>query len=399
MSPSEDASTESLSAPLVPSTNSKGSDTQTARPRGPSSHRWDSEDIPDPPATSESADSPGPSPSSLIFTGSAREYFGIWIVNVCLTILTLGIYSAWAKVRKKQYFYKNTMLFGAPFEYLAEPVKILKGRLIVAALFAVYVIMTTVAPATDLVFPFVFLALLPWVFVRSVTFRMRNSAYRNIRFTFDATYRDAAAVFVWMALGVGATFGLMYPSFAHHRVELTVNHSGYGRERFSFGAPIGAFYRMYCRAVLLAIGLGGVAFMALFGFGVAGGAFDSDNPPGWIIFFTLLLFGLVYLCVSSYLKTATTNVMWSNTSLGDNRFVSVLETSQVLWLYLSNALAIIASFGLLIPWATVRVIRYRLDNIEVWSVGRADDFIADAQPDVSAAGEEVGEFLDFDFGL
>ncbi len=30
------------------------------------------------------------------FTGTPREYFGIWIVNVLLTILTLGIYSAWA---------------------------------------------------------------------------------------------------------------------------------------------------------------------------------------------------------------------------------------------------------------------------------------------------------------
>ena len=32
----------------------------------------------------------------IVFTGKASEYFGIWIVNVLLTILTLGIYSAWA---------------------------------------------------------------------------------------------------------------------------------------------------------------------------------------------------------------------------------------------------------------------------------------------------------------
>jgi uncharacterized membrane protein YjgN (DUF898 family) len=42
------------------------------------------------------------------FTGGASEYFGIWIVNVLLSILTLGIYSAWAKVRNKRYFYGNT---------------------------------------------------------------------------------------------------------------------------------------------------------------------------------------------------------------------------------------------------------------------------------------------------
>ncbi len=35
----------------------------------------------------------------LEFHGSGGEYFRIWIVNLCLTIVTFGIYTAWAKVR------------------------------------------------------------------------------------------------------------------------------------------------------------------------------------------------------------------------------------------------------------------------------------------------------------
>ena len=42
------------------------------------------------------------------FRGDPKEYFRIWIVNLALTILTLGIYSAWAKVRKQRYFYLST---------------------------------------------------------------------------------------------------------------------------------------------------------------------------------------------------------------------------------------------------------------------------------------------------
>ena len=42
-------------------------------------------------------------PTGIEFSGSAREYFGIWIVNLILTIITLGIYSAWAKVRRQIY--------------------------------------------------------------------------------------------------------------------------------------------------------------------------------------------------------------------------------------------------------------------------------------------------------
>ena len=65
------------------------------------------------------------------FTGTGREYFGIWIVNILLTILTLGIYSAWAKVRRTRYFYGNTRLAGASFDYHARPVQILIGRIVV----------------------------------------------------------------------------------------------------------------------------------------------------------------------------------------------------------------------------------------------------------------------------
>ena len=63
--------------------------------------------VPSPPAASQ------PAVERFQFTGKTGEYFGIWIVNLFLTIVTLGIYSAWAKVRKKRYFYANTIIDGA----------------------------------------------------------------------------------------------------------------------------------------------------------------------------------------------------------------------------------------------------------------------------------------------
>src|SRR4249920_2020940 len=72
------------------------------------------------------------------FTATDDEYFRIWIVNLALTIVTLGIYSAWAKVRKRRYFYGHTRIDGEGFEYRANPVAILKGRLIAVAALAVF---------------------------------------------------------------------------------------------------------------------------------------------------------------------------------------------------------------------------------------------------------------------
>src|SRR5882762_4688985 len=80
------------------------------------------------------------------FSASAGEYFRIWIVNLALTIVTLGIYSAWAKVRKRRYFFGHTRIDGESFEYRANPIAILKGRLIAVALFAAFYAISHFAP-------------------------------------------------------------------------------------------------------------------------------------------------------------------------------------------------------------------------------------------------------------
>jgi uncharacterized membrane protein YjgN (DUF898 family) len=80
-----------------------------------------------------------PDPSSrqlpFEFSGNGLEYFRIWLVNVALSILTLGVYSAWAKVRTNRYFWRHTHLDATSFDYVANPVAILKGRLLVLGFF------------------------------------------------------------------------------------------------------------------------------------------------------------------------------------------------------------------------------------------------------------------------
>ena len=80
------------------------------------------------------------------FRGNGGEYFKIWIVNVLLTLITLGIYSAWATVRNNRYFYSNTFVDDVSFDYLAKPLQILKGRIIAVVLFALIVGVVTISP-------------------------------------------------------------------------------------------------------------------------------------------------------------------------------------------------------------------------------------------------------------
>ena len=118
------------------------------------------------------------------FHGKGGEYFAIWLVNALLTIVTLGIYSAWATVRRRRYFYGNTELDGDRFDYHAQPLQILKGRLLVIGGLIVFYILLAVTPLLGLLALLVLLALLPWIVIRSWRYNAIMSSYRGVRFNY-----------------------------------------------------------------------------------------------------------------------------------------------------------------------------------------------------------------------
>ncbi|VAX05201.1 Thymidylate kinase, partial [hydrothermal vent metagenome] len=136
---------------------------------------------------------------SFSFTGNAKEYFGIWIVNLFLSVITIGIYTAWAKVRRVRYFYGNTHLDGHNFEYHANPKSILIGRIIVLGFLLLLNVLSAITPfALLLLVPY--LIAFPWIINKSMRFNARVTSYRNIRFNFAGSYWRAAGVFILLPL-------------------------------------------------------------------------------------------------------------------------------------------------------------------------------------------------------
>jgi uncharacterized membrane protein YjgN (DUF898 family) len=114
----------------------------------------------------------------------------------------------------------------------------------------------------------------------------------------------------------------------------------------------------------------------------------------YVLFFGV--FGLIFI----YIKVRTLNLIWSGTRL-DNKFAfkNTLPLWGSIWLQLGNTLAILLSVGLLIPWAVIRTLRFRLSYLQVEGSANLDQFIADEAAQLDAAGEELGEAFDLDFGL
>jgi len=159
------------------------------------------------------------------FSGAAREYFGIWIVNTVLKIVTFGVYSAWAKVRKRRWFYGNTRLDGHAFEYLAEPKALFKGWLIGVGALLLYSAAGKIDPLLAIPAGIALYLAIPWVIVRSRMFNNRNSSHRNIRFGFRANYREAYTVYAWLPLLSTLSLGLLYPYTVYRQRKFHVEQS------------------------------------------------------------------------------------------------------------------------------------------------------------------------------
>jgi uncharacterized membrane protein YjgN (DUF898 family) len=345
---------------------------------------------------------------TLHFTGEAGEYFRIWIVNVCLSVVTLGIYSAWAKVRRKKYFYGNTLLNGAAFEYLADPKAILRGRLLVAGAYTVYVVLSHFGGMTEqenslaplyflllLLFLAVVMSYLPQLIIRALAFNARNTSHRNVRFRFARGDMPSDNRFPTLLLYTWPlTLGLLYPYYAYRKRAFVLTNTAYGTTRFSFDATPGDFYWLYFKLLLWCV----CFYLAS---AAVAGAFIYASETGSRLFLVtacMLLLPL-YILFASYRDAAMARLYWQHTRLGKLHFRCGWRTWDLFKLHFVNSLGIIFTVGLLAPWAAIRAARYQLHGISLQPARELDGFTAAMTESVAATGAEAVELLGFDFSL
>ena len=374
------------------------------------------------------------------FSGEGGEYFKIWIVNLILSVLTLGIYSAWAKVRTNRYFYGNTSLENSAFEYHATPMMILKGRLIAIATLLIYILTSQFLPIVGLIFA-IFLAILaPWAIVRSMQFNARMISYRNVRFSFHGTFKEAYRIMLFipflpiiiagvigliLALTMGETgkeiavtlivigFLSMYLIFPYVQKLVTmyyINNQQYGQGKFSANLSTKKYYMIYfallgwmilfmiCTSivagVLIAI-VGGGNMQAL-----------AQNDPNAILAI-LPYIGLIYIgfiAVSlwgkAYLEKNIRNYVFGNITLDDvMQLDSELKTAKLFGIYVTNTLLVILTLGLAYSWAHIRMKKYKIESTTATIKGNVSQYINQQQETQSALGEELGDAFDMDLGL
>lgn len=344
--------------------------------------------------------------AKVIFHGKTSEYFAIWIVNVLLSILTLGIYSAWATVRNNRYFHSNTEIDGHRFRYLAKPMQILIGRIIAIVLFVAFSVLSSLNPVVGLVLLILLMVAAPWFICRSIRFNCRMITYRNIQFNFHGKYLKALLVFIVYPILSLFTLYLALPLAFKAMDKFLIDHTSYGDTRFHADIKASSYYK--------AAGLVLLASMALIGsFVGAAMFFTGQNFTGLmepeVVGAGQSLLGLGYiltLVVSSAIYTKIIrNHLYNNTVLSQNneqkvaQFKSQVELVPLVWIHFSNFFVLIITLGLALPWVKIRSTRFFANATEVAIYPAADKVVADLTKNGNAIGEELSNVFDMEVAI
>jgi uncharacterized membrane protein YjgN (DUF898 family) len=314
---------------------------------------------------------PGEAPPAvhrLVFHGSGSSLFGIYIVNMLLTLVTVGIFHFWAKTRVRRYFASETEFEGDRFAYHGTGAELLVGALKAAVIFAVPFAIFRIAPQLELdalatagaiVLAYaVLLLLIPLAIVGTQRYRLSRTSWRSIRFSFRGPTAEFVRLFVAGALLSAVTLGIYYPFFVIRRQAFLVSHSWFGTARFGFDGRGRELFRIYLVGVLL----------------------------------LLPTLGLYWF----WFQARRQAYLWGHTTTATARFRYPVTGGALLALKLVNALLLLLTLGLAAPWTAVRNTRFAFRYLALEGPLDLDRVQQEAQA-ASATGEGLAGFLDTGF--
>lgn len=367
----------------------------------------------------------------FVFTGTGPAYFRIWIVNLLLTAVTLGLYSPWAKVRRLRYFYGNTLFDGSPFEFHGRPIALLKGRLIGLVLLGAYTQAARFSVKLWIAVVLVLICVFPWLLWKSLRFRLANSSYRGIRFGFDGSLRDAYLTFVplmLMVVGPGlslivageglspgrsralpASYGiavalvlLLAPWFYFRLRAYQHGHARLGSTAFAFDGRARQAYWLALKLILAGVGvlmsamLVGLAIGAALYFALGATpsqrmAYAAGGPAVAVAY-------LIVLSAFSLPTALVQNYVWNRTTLGGAPFISRVGPGRLWSIGFANLFLTLVTVGFFWPFAVVRTMRYRIGQLAYYGDSGA---VAAAARDarLGATGEESADLFGLDLAL
>jgi uncharacterized membrane protein YjgN (DUF898 family) len=324
------------------------------------------------------------------YDGRVSELFGIFLLNLLLTIVTLGIYRFWAITRIRRYLWSHMRFEGTRLSYTGKGKELFFGFLLAMTILGLFfagagIIAAALVPIHPglAAIPLGFAYLCMFALYGAATFsaqryRLSRTEWRGIRGGMEGSALRYGLVWLGYLLLVIVTLYQATPWMQVGLARARINASRFGSSAFHFEGRGGRLYPVWLAATLGNLLLLGVivAAVTVFEWPVLAPIFEGKitGPEASSVLrraLPIIVAGIVAFSIASGLLVTwyfarLARLLIRGTSLavtgahGEStlRFNSTVNAGSLLWLFVSNALILVFTLGLGLPVTLHRSARY-----------------------------------------
>jgi uncharacterized membrane protein YjgN (DUF898 family) len=204
----------------------------------------------------------------LAFHGSGSSLFLLILKNILLTLVTFGIYAAWAATARRKYIWQNIEFHGQRFIYHGTGRELFVGYLKVFAGYALFLgvpalvrqASPSLAVIVQIAFALAILPLVPFAIYWSRAYLLSRSTWRGIRFSMEPGAGLFARTFVVGYLFTLVTLGLYMPIWLNELRKITIDRSRFGNHAFHYDGDNFEVWAMSMKGLLLSIATLGIYY-------------------------------------------------------------------------------------------------------------------------------------------
>ncbi|QHL87127.1 DUF898 family protein [Nibribacter ruber] len=305
----------------------------------------------------------------LEFQGKGSQLFEIQLANWVLTALTLGLYYPWAKANILRYTYAKTKLSGSSFTFHGTGKEMFIGYLKVMALVVVFYASLFYAAFTqdlDLInyvvygYLAVLVVLIPMAIHGRMRYRMSRTSWRGIHFGYRGSLKELSLMFYRDIFLTIITLGFYRAWLEVNLRTYIVNNLRMGNVQFHFQGTGAELFMIHLKGMIL-----------------------SGLTLGIYLFWYMRDLHLFYL---------------NNMLLEQNgkyvRLDSTVSGFGYFKLLVGNLLLVMFTLGLGSPWATVRTLKFIINNTDIMGDFDPDSLVQTEEEYKDAVMEDMSDMMD-----
>jgi uncharacterized membrane protein YjgN (DUF898 family) len=323
---------------------------------------------------------------ALHYDGRIGQLYSIFVVNLLLTIITIGIYRFWAMTRWRRYFWSHMAFQGERFEYTGRGLELFLGFLMAIGIMIGLGIATGILsfvfrlihPILSIV-PFIgfYVAFLILAFAARFSaqrYRLSRTLWRGIRGGMTGSALAYGARSLLYTLLLPFTLFQLVPWMEIRLAERRINASRLGSAAFGFQGRARSVYlpfvvtfigTLLLFAVIAAVVWGAIVpWIAPFiGHGNdprLAAAIQRSVP---VIIIGVIAFGVGSALIGCWYWALFMRHVVGNTKFDTLALHSTVTGRALLWLMVGNGLIVLCTLGLGLPFVLHRSMRFLARNL------------------------------------